>query len=64
MIEEKKRKRKLLSKAKQMNMTMIKVGSSMLKKHKLFLVMLLVTESYRLKILHFLLILAFEIVLT
>ena len=37
-----------------MNITMIKVVSSMLKKHKLFSLMLVVTKIYRLIIVHFL----------
>ena len=39
-----------------MNMTTIKVVSSMFKKHKLFLLMVVVIEIYRFKIVHFLLI--------
>ena len=39
-----------------MNIAMIKVVSSMFKKHKLFLLILVVTEIYRFKIVHFLLI--------
>ena len=55
MIEKKKRKNVIQGEINQYNHDKGRI-SSMLKKHKLFSLVLIVTEIYRFKIVHFLLI--------